>query len=277
MIPRIKRVRATPVLLQAVTLFWLVAALYPFFWLFMLSIKNQNDAFAMPPVWLFTPTLENYRALVSENFMRGFANSVIVALGTMFLSLGLGIPAAYALSRLRFRFRGALLMWILIIRMVPGMAYIIPFYVVYRQLNMLDTPQALIILYSIFNLALVIWTMEAFFDELPRELEESARVDGASITQSFLRIVLPLSTPGLIASAILCFLFSWNEFMFALVITQIAAVTAPVAVTGFLAYEGAQWGKIAASTVVLLVPVLLFAFLVRNYLVRGLLAGALKG
>ena len=272
-----RRVQYGPLLLQLFTLFWLAAVLYPFFWLFMLSLKTQADAFAMPPVWLFSPTLENYRALVAENFARVFGNSTIVALGTMAISLGLGVPAAYALARAKLRHHDSLLLWILVVRMVPGMAYVIPFFVVYRAIGWLDTLQGLIILYTVFNLALVIWTMEAFFDDLPRELEESARVDGATVVQTFLRIVLPISTPGLIACAILCFLFSWNEFMFALVITRSAAMTAPVAITGFLAYEGAEWGKIAAATVTLLVPVMLFAFAIRSYLVRGLLTGALKG
>lgn len=271
------RRRLPPILLQLFTLFWLAALLYPFFWLLMLSLKKPVDAFASPPVLIFRPTFENYVALVADNFLRRFGNSVVVALGTMVFSLLLGVPAAYALARARLKHRSSLMLWILIVRMVPGMAYVIPFFVVYRAIDWLDKPQALIILYSVFNLALVMWTMEAFFSELPLELEESARVDGASIAQTFTRIVLPLSTPGLVACAILCFLFSWNEFMFALIITRGSSMTAPVAVTSFLAYEGADWGKIAAATVVLLIPVLLFSFAVRNYLVRGLLSGAMKG
>lgn len=266
-----------PTILQGLTLVWLAATLYPFFWLFMLSIKTTDQAFAMPPVWIFTPTFDNYAALVSENFTGGLVNSLLVAAGTVSLSLFLGVPAAYAFSRMRFRGRQAVLWWVLIIRMVPGMAYVIPYFVAYRAFGMLDTPQALIILYTVFNLALVIWTMQAFFDELPREVEESARVDGASVVQTLLLVVLPLATPGLIATAILCFLFSWNEFLFALVITRSDAMTAPVAITRFLAFEGAEWGKIAAGTVVLILPVLIFALAVRRYLVRGLLAGAVKG
>lgn len=269
--------RVGPTLLQALAVVWLAATLYPFFWLLMLSVKTPAQAFAMPPVWVFQPTLDNYLALVSENFTGGFMNSVVVAVSTVAVSLVLGVPASYAFSRMRFRGRQAVLWWVLIIRMVPGMAYVVPYFVAYRQLALLDTLQALIILYTVFNLALVIWTMQAFFDELPRELEESARVDGASVVQTLLQIVLPLATPGLIATAILCFLFSWNEFLFALVITRSDAMTAPVAITRFLAYEGAEWGKIAAGTVVLILPVLLFAIAVRRYLVRGLLAGAVKG
>ncbi len=268
-------VRAT--LLQTLTLVWLAATPYPFFWLVMLSVKTPAQAFAMPPVWVFTPTFDNYGALVTENFTGGFVNSVVVAVGTVALSLVLGVPASYAFARVRFRGHQAVLWWVLIVRMVPGMAYVVPYFVVYRQLGMLDTPQALVILYTVFNLSLVIWTMQAFFGELPRELEESARIDGASVVQTLLQVVLPLATPGLIATAILCFLFSWNEFLFALVITRSDAMTAPVAITRFLAYEGAEWGKIAAGTVVLILPVLIFAIAMRRYLVRGLLAGAVKG
>jgi multiple sugar transport system permease protein len=269
--------RVVGIVLQALAVVWLGATLYPFLWLLLLSFKTQLQAFASPPVWVFTPTFENYGALAEQNFFRFFRNSALVAVGAMTISLALGVPAAYALSRLRFRGRRPLLLWVLMLRMVPGMAYVIPYFMIYQRLGMLDTPIALIILYTPFNLALVIWTMDAFFAKFPRDLEESAVIDGASTLQAFRRIVLPLSGPGLIATAILCFLFSWNEFLFALVITRSEAMTLPVAVTGFLAYQGAEWGKIAAATMVLLVPVLVFAFSVRRYMVGGVLAGSLKG
>jgi multiple sugar transport system permease protein len=157
------------------------------------------------------------------------------------------------------------------------MCYVIPFFVIYHRLGLLDTPIALIILYSVFNLALVIWSMHTFFSEVPVTLEEAARVDGASILQVFIRIVLPLSGPGLAATAILCFLFSWNEFLFALIITRNFARTAPLAIVNFIAYEGAEWGRIAAGSILVIIPVIVFSFLVRRYLVRGLIVGAVKG
>ncbi|HLJ59801.1 MAG TPA: carbohydrate ABC transporter permease [bacterium] len=272
-----RRSRLSSFALQTLAALWAAITLYPFFWLLTLSLKTPVQAFAMPPVWIFTPTVQNYTGLGAANFLGPFRNSLIIALSTVVASLGLGVPAAYGFSRARFRGRRPALWAILIIRMVPGMTYIIPFFMIYRRLGMLDTPQALIILYTLFNVALVIWTMQAFFDEVPRELEESAWVDGAGLFQAFVRILLPVSGPALVATAILCFLFSWSEFLFALVITQSVAVTAPVAITGFLAYQGADWGKIAAATILLLAPVLIFGFAMRAFLLRGLLAGAVKG
>lgn len=268
----------TKIILSVVGIAWLMAVLFPFYWLLMLSLKTQQQAFAYPPLFLFNPTGEHYLDLfLNTDFPRFFRNSIYVAIGTVVLSMVVGVPAAYTFSRWRFRGKGLMLAWILVLRMVPGMTYIIPFFIIYKQIGLLDTHFGLILLYTIFNLALVIWSMQAFFDEVPRSLEESAYVDGASIYQTFVRIVLPLSAPGLVTTAVLSFLFSWNEFLFALVITRYNARTAPVGITNFMAYEGIEWGRVAAGAVLILIPVLLFAVIVRRYLVKGLLAGAVKG
>jgi len=257
---------------------WLLITLYPFLWLLLLSLKTHLQAFAMPPVWVFWPTGYNYVDLfVNTDFLRFFGNSIVVAVGTVALSLVLGAPAAYAFARADFRLGRLAFLWILVIRMAPGMCYIIPFFVVYKSLSLLDTQLGLIILYTVFNLALAIWSMHTFFREIPESLEEAARVDDATTLQVFARIVLPLSGPGLAATAILYFLFSWSEFLFALVITRNLARTAPLAIMNFMAYEGAEWGRIASGAVFILIPVLLFSVLVRHYLVKGLLAGAVKG
>ncbi len=273
-----RRGRAGRLVLAAIGLGWLAVVLFPIYWLLMLSLKTANQAFATPPLFIFTPTFEHYVDLaVNTDFPLFFRNSVVIALGTVVLSLLLGVPAAYGFSRWRGRTRGFLLAWILILRMVPGMTYVIPFFLVYRQLNLLDSHLGVILLYTVFNLALVVWSMQAFFDEVPRTLEESAAVDGASRFQTLIRIVLPLAAPGLVATGVLCFLFSWNEFLFALVLTRFDARTAPVGITNFMAYEGVEWGRVAAGSMIVLLPVLIFAAVVRRYLVRGLLAGAVKG
>ena len=265
-------------LLYLTCLGWLLATLFPFYWLFNLSLKTAKQAFTDPPLFLFTPTFQHYRDLfVNTEFPRFLGNSILVALGTVACSLGVGVPAAYAFSRWAFRGRSVALAWILMMRMVPGMTYVIPFFIIYRGLGLLDTRLGLIILYTIFNLALTVWSMHTFFDEMPRSLEEAAYVDGASIAQAFWRIVLPLTAPGLIATAVLCFLFSWNEFLFALVITRNASRTAPLAIVNFMAEEGTEWGRVASGAILILIPVLLFSALVRRYLVKGLLAGAVKG
>ncbi len=271
-------VRNRQVWLQAICLFWLITSLLPLLWLVQLSLKTSGEAISGRSGFFFTPTLQNYTDLLrATDFPRFLVNSLLIGLGTTVLSLLLGVPAAYAFSRWTFRGSGLMMLWVLAVRMVPGLAYIIPVFVIYQRLGLLDTRLGLILIYTVFNLALVVWSMQAFFDEVPRSLEESAYVDGASILRGFLQIVLPLSAPGLVATAVLCFLFSWNEFLLALVLSRFEARTAPVGITNFMAYEGIEWGRVAAGSVFVLIPVLLFTAVMRKYLVRGLLGGALKG
>jgi multiple sugar transport system permease protein len=161
--------------------------------------------------------------------------------------------------------------------MAPPLAFTLPYFLIYRHLDLLDTRTGLVVIYLTFNLSLVIWMMRAFFDATPRSLDEAAWIDGASVWQGFLRIALPLAAPGLATTAILCFLFSWNDFFFALILTRTEAITAPVAVVNFLNYEGWEWGRIAAGATMVMLPVLVFALLVRRYLVSGLTAGAVRG
>jgi multiple sugar transport system permease protein len=160
--------------------------------------------------------------------------------------------------------------------MAPPIAFTIPFFLAYRQLDLLDTVTGLVMIYLTFNLALVIWMMRTFFDSVPRALEEAAWIDGSSVWGAFLRVTLPLAAPGLAATAVLCFIFSWNDFFYALILTRTAAMTAPVAIVNFMQYEGWEWGKIAAGGTLVMLPVVVFSILVRNYLVRGLTAGGLK-
>jgi multiple sugar transport system permease protein len=161
--------------------------------------------------------------------------------------------------------------------MAPPIAFAIPFFLAYRHLGLIDTKLGLVVIYLTFNLSLVIWMMRMFFDALPRSLEEAAAIDGAGQLETFLRITLPLAGPGLATTAIFCFLFAWNDFFYALVLTRSQAQTAPVAIVNFMNYEGWEWGKIGAGGTMIMVPVVLFSLLVRRYLVRGLTVGATKG
>jgi multiple sugar transport system permease protein len=254
----------------------LIFTLLPVLWLLQMSLKTGVDAFRMPPLLLFTPTFENYLGLLQERFPKFFMNSVVVSLTTTTLSMLLGVPAAYALARARFGGTEGLRLWILFTRMVPPIAVALPFFLMFRTAGLLDTRLALVIVYLTFNLGLVIWTMEVFFAGIPPSLEEAARIDGASVLRIFLKVSLPLTAPGLATTAILCFLFSWNDFFFALVLTRTQAMTAPVGIINFLNYEGWEWGKIAAGGTVVMLPVILFALLVRRYLISGLLTGAVR-
>lgn len=255
----------------------LLLVLSPMIWLLMMSLKREVDALAMPPLLIFPPTLDNYAQLLDARFLRPLANSVIVAVVTTALSLGLGVPAAYALSRGLARGTGGISFWVLATRMAPPIAFGIPFFLAYRWLGWLDSLGGLVLIYLTFNLSLVIWMMRTVFDAIPASLEEAAYIDGASVGQALRAVLLPVAGPGIVATAILCFLNAWNDFFFALVLTRSDAMTAPVAIVNFMHYAGWDWGRITAGSIVVALPVLAFAWPVRRYLVSGLTAGAVKG
>jgi multiple sugar transport system permease protein len=255
----------------------LVATLFPVLWLMQISLKTDVEAMRMPPAIFFVPTLDNYAAIFQGRFARSFLNSLVVSLSTTLVGMLLGVPAAYALSRASFGRSQGLALWVLATRMAPPIAFAIPFFLAYRWLGLIDTLSGLLIIYLTFNLSLVMWMMRTFFDGIPRSLEEAAAIDGAGPLQVFYRITLPLSGPGLATTAIFCFVFAWNDFFYALVLTRSRALMAPVAIVNFMNYEGWEWGKIGAAATMIMLPVVLFALAVRRYLIRGLTAGALKG
>src|SRR5262245_26874724 len=205
-----RRRPAKGVLLSVITAALLVLTLLPVAWLVQMSLKTDADAFRMPPRLLFVPTFDNYRALFEGRFARSFTNSLVVSTATTMLSILLGVPAAYALSRAGFRTDRAVAFWVLATRMAPPIAFAIPFFLAYRWLGLIDTLLGMVIIYLTFNLSLVIWMMRTFFDGLPRSLEEAAAIDGAGPLEVFYRITLPLSGPGLATTAIFCFVFAWK-------------------------------------------------------------------
>jgi multiple sugar transport system permease protein len=252
----------------------LVLVMFPFLWLLQMSFRPNDDIFGYE--LLFRPTFEHYSSLWTGHFPGSFWNSVVASTSSTLLALLFGVPAAYSLSRARFRAKRQIGLWVLASRMAPPIAFTIPFFLAYRYLGLIDTVTGLTLIYLTFNLALVIWMMQTFFDSVPRALEEAAWIDGCSVWGAFLRISLPLAAPGLAATAVLCFILSWNDFFFALILTRTQAQTAPVAIVSFIQYEGWEWGKIAAGGVLVMLPVVIFTMLVRTYLVRGLTAGGLK-
>lgn len=272
-----RRHRRDRAILIAVVAVLVLLVMFPFLWMITMSFKPIDDIFAWPPKLFFTPTFEHYLGLVDDEFAASFWNSLVTSVGSTVVSMVVGVPAAYALSRMEARIGNRLSLWILASRMAPPIAFTIPYFLVYRYIGLLDTKLGLGIIYVTFNLSLAIWLMRTFFDATPRSLEEAAWIDGATLWQGFFRILLPLSVPGLAATAILCFLFAWNDFFFALILTRTEATTAPVAVVNFMNYEGWEWGKIAAGGTMVMLPVLVFSILVRKFLVRGLTAGAVKG
>jgi multiple sugar transport system permease protein len=255
----------------------LVVLLLPFLWLLQMSFKSNDLILQFPPPLIFTPTLANYTALWQSAFSASFVNSLLSASFSSAFALLFGVPAAYALSKWAGRGKRALSFAILVTRMAPPIAFTIPFFLFYRWIGLLDTVTGLVLIYTSFNLPLVIWMMQPFFETVPSSLEEAALVDGAPTRTVFLKIVLPMVAPGIAATAILCFLYAWNDFFFALILTRTSARTAPVAVVNFMNYEGWEWGKIAAGGSLVMAPVLVFSLAVRRYLVSGLTAGAVKG
>ena len=255
----------------------LAVTLFPVLWLVQISLKTDVEAMRVPPTLFFAPTLDNYAAVFQGKFARSFVNSLVVSVSTTLTSMLLGVPAAYALSRASFGRSRGLAFWVLTTRMAPPIAFAIPFFLAYRWLGLVDTLPGLLIIYLTFNLSLVIWMMRTFFDGIPRSLEEAAAIDGAGPLQVFSRVTLPLSGPGLATTAIFCFVFAWNDFFYALVLTRSRALMAPVAIVNFMNYEGWEWGKIGAAATMIMLPVVVFALAVRRYLIRGLTAGALKG
>ena len=253
------------------------AIMFPFIWILIMSLKPTEDMFAWPPKLFFSPTIEHYIGLWSGDFPKSFWNSLVTSVGSTIAAILLGVPGAYALSRMAYKTGSRMSLLILASRMAPPIAFTIPYFLAYRFIGLHDTLSGLILIYLTFNLSLVIWLMRSFFDAIPRTLEEAAWIDGATMWQGFTRIILPISGPGLAATAILCFLYSWNDFFFALILTRTEATTAPVAVVNFLDHEGWQWGKIAAGGTMVMMPVLVFSVAVRKFLISGMSAGAVKG
>ncbi len=256
----------------------LAFALFPFYWMVSSSLKDQTDLLASPPVWLFTPTLANYQAIFADqNVTNAIINSLIVASATTVLSVILGTPAAYALARFEFRGKADLWFWFISNRMVSPIVLALPVYMLSRQIGLLNTYWVLILVYLTFCLPIVVWICTDQFRSIPRDLEQSARLEGATQFDIFWRIYLPLGIPGVAVSAIFAFIFSWNELLYALVlITSQGLKTAPVIATNFMSGYELPWGKIMATGTLIVLPVTVFALVVSRHMVRGLTMGATK-
>lgn len=260
----------------------LLATLAPVYWMMTISLKSEVDQFSVPPRWfLFSPTLAHYRdAFLARSFGQYLLTSLIIAVSSTLCAMLLGTLCAYALARLSLpsRLGQKLSLWILSTRMFPPIVTALPLFLMMRDLRLLNTRASLVIVYTAFNLPFVVWMMRGFFQEIPRDLEEAARVDGDSRLGALVRVVLPLVAPGLAATAIFCLIISWNELLFALILTQTdAAMTLPVGIAGRVTQYEIKWGVMSAAGVVAMMPILLFALAVQRYLVRGLSLGAVKG
>ena len=251
--------------------------IFPFLWMIAVSFRNKVDIFT-PGDWLVTPTLKNYFTIVkTNNIYTYFYNSIIIAFVTTLVSLILGGFAAYGFARYNWAKKEDRAFFALSQKFLPAMAVVIPYFLMAALFKLLDTHLVLIICYTTFNIPFTIWMMRGFIEDLPRELEESAFIDGCTRMQTLYRIILPLVAPGLAATAIFCIINSWNEFVFANFLTSINSKTVPTSVMMYLSVSGVKWGEMAATGVLGVLPVLIFAISVQKHMIRGLTFGAVKG
>lgn len=257
--------------------------LFPLYWMAATALKTRAQIFTMPPVFIFEPTFKNFqdvfisnRTGVDTKFGFFFQMSIIISLLSTFFSVTIGTMAAYSLSRFKIKGKGDLMFFILSTRMLPPIATLVPLYLLYINVGLSDTIHGMVLLYTMFNLGFTVWMMKSFIDEIPMEYEEAALVDGYTRFETFMKIVLPQAATGIATSAVFSLIASWNEFMFGSILTSRYARTVPPAVSVTLGIEGYEWGRIAATAFLFVLPVLVFTFLVRKSLLRGLTFGAIK-
>jgi multiple sugar transport system permease protein len=248
---------------------------FPFFWMALNSFKTHDQITEYPPVFLFTPTLENVRNVFAQGqFVRYTWNSVVVSFGAVGLGMLLGLPAAYAIARYRQR---GFAFGILVCRMIPGIAFLVPWFIVFRFLGLLDSYFGLIVAHLVITVPLITWIMIGFFEEVPIELEEAARIDGCSRAGVFLRIALPLVRPGLVSAGILALIFAWNSFLFPLILAGVETKTLPVLVYSFMTFDFLDLGGIYAASTLITLPVVVMVLAVQRHFIRGLTIGGVKG
>jgi multiple sugar transport system permease protein len=252
-----------------------IALVFVFYWMITLSLKPQIEATAYPPSFVrFSVSMAGYREVFTKYpFLLYTWNSLVVAAGCTALGLAVGLPAAYSIARWR---QQRLALAILVARIIPGIAYLIPWYIFFRQLRMVDTYGALILTHLIVGLPIIIWVMISFFEDVPGDLEDAGLIDGCSYFGVFWRIALPLVKPGIVATAILSFVFSWNNFLFSVILAGRETRTLPIAVYNMISYEEINWGTLAAAATLITLPVLLVALVAQRHIVTGLTFGAVK-
>jgi len=277
---RPRRSRLGPRIRIAAGILACVIFLFPVFWMVLSSFKDQRDIFTTPPKLFFSPTVANYVEYMQRaDVWRRLVNTVIVATGAGVISIIAGAMAGYALARIRLRGATTIGVLILLSRGVPPIALAVPMFLVARSLGVTDQHITLILAYCTFLIPYVMWLMRGFFLSLPRELEESAMIDGCSRFGAFIKIIVPISMPGLLSTLIFSMILAWEELLFALVLTNRYASTIPVAIAGIAGdtVNGANWGALTAVGTITVVPVVIFALLVQKWLIQGLADGATKG
>ncbi len=272
--------------------FIVILVVFPMYWTFTLSIKTHTDITAITPKFIFKPTIENYRGLftgetgttslpaATADFPRYFLNGIIISVSATLLSMLIGVPAAYVLTRGKFRkesVRENIAFTLLSFWFGPELAIALPLYQIYQKLGLLDTYFGLIMVYQLIGIPFVVWMSRSYFLDIPVSVEEASLVDGANKFTTFMRIVIPLAKGGLAATALLTFIFCWNNFIFALVVGGDRTMPVTTGSLGFIRYEAVLWGQMAAAIIVSAIPEIILAILLQKHIVRGLTFGSVKG
>jgi len=257
---------------------WAAALLmfFPVFWMVLTAFKQERDAFTSPPKFVFEPTLDQFDAVLSGGLETALLNSLWATVGSTVLVVALALPAAYALSIRPVEKWTDVLFFFLSTRMLPVVGAIVPIYIIARDIGMLDNIWTLVTLYTAMNLPIAVWMLRSFMSEVPTEVLEAARVDGASLWAEARKVLFPMIAPGIAATGLICVIFAWNEFFLAVTLTAVRAQTVPVYLVGFITSEGAFWARLSAAATLAAVPVLLCGWVAQRYLVRGLTLGAIK-
>jgi len=277
--------KSTKWIVLAVIGIWVVFSLGPLFWLFLSSLKTRLDLFSMPPKFIFTPTLHGYESLFIVTYKDGttgvsqiigtMINSVLIAgLGTI-LAVGMGTMAGYAASRFDFKGKGDFMFFVLSTRMLPPVAVLVSIHMMFSGLGLADTRFGMILLYILVNVGLATWIMKGFFDGVPRDVEEVALTNGYSRMYAFRKLVLPMVRGGIAATTGFCFIFAWNEFTFASIITTTKAKTLPVRISAALGKEGLDWAMVSAAGILLIIPIVVLFYMIRRHLLMGMTFGVL--
>jgi multiple sugar transport system permease protein len=272
-----KRFRLTA--MAAISLAFLVAWVFPIVWSVLNSLKNERDILAYPPALVFTPTLDAYRDVLfgSSSILPNLWSSVVISIGTTVITMLLAVPAAYALARLRVpgkRFAG---FYILATQMLPPVGIIIPYFLILRNIGWMDTYQGIILIYLSFSLPFAIWLLVSYFEDIPFEMEEAAYLDGASRLRTLWRIIIPQVRGGLAVTVVFVFLNAWNEFLFAVVLSGNTVRPVTIAMFNFVSVEQTLWAKLAAVSVLAMLPVIVLGVVAQRHIVKGLTVGAVKG
>lgn len=274
-----RRKRQRKILGKIVFYIFLIAVLaftlFPFLWMVLAAFKTNAQVTDPNQLFIFKPYFGNFSTVFSRyDFVKPIFNSMVVSVVSTALGLLLGLPSAYAIARAKKHMTSNI---ILIVRFFPGIAFMLPWYIIFSKIGITDTYLALILSHLLINVPFIVWVMIPYFESIPVELDEAAKVDGCRTLSAFLRVILPLTGPGLITTSLLSIIFSWNNFLFSLILAGGNTRTVPLALLSFVSYASVDWGAMMAAAVVITLPILVISLLAQKYIIAGLTAGAVKG